>query len=318
MDSEDRRLIANGAMAFALCLTVGLTAWILVPAAQHATAPAPLFLKVTGISLAAGIAAGLAIYALCAWLEENWRASRAIAFGVVLVVATLAANVSLAGWVHLFQSMPKPGTNVGQSVVGAQSFEQYRSHIIEDRIAYRNELNAAGYPGFLTFKALGAPGGFKAARKKIVTVRGIIQTYQDRFQEQEIALRAGAIAGAVTAKEQRAGMERLKKIMGPELKDREDWWQATAAIAAEQEAFLTDLVNADAAWEFKDVKLIFHSDKDVARFQSHVERVKTLQDQAHKLDLAIAHESDQADEAMLGATPASQTRVGWRLGTPKP
>lgn len=318
MDSEDRRLIANGSMVFAFGLTVGLTAWILVPAAQHATQPVPLFLKVTWISLAAGAAAGLAVYALCAWLEENWRAAKAIVFGIVLVVGTLAANVSLAGWVHLVQSMPKAGAGMMQIGAATQSFEHYRRQTIDDRIAYRSKLNAANYPGFLTFKALGAPGGLKAARTRIIAVRGIIQTYQDRFQEQEIALRAGAIAGAINAEQQRAGMDRLKKILGPELKDREDWWQATADIAAEQEAFLTDLAQAAGPWAFQDGKLILHNKKDIARCESHLERLKTLQELAHKLDLAIAHDSDQADEAMLDTNPRSQTRIGWRYQRRQP
>jgi hypothetical protein len=298
MDNDDRRLIANGTLAFAMSLTVGITAWVLMPAMQHATAAGPLYLKVAWVSLLAGAVAGLVVWGVCTLLQR----SQAIAYAVVVLVGVFAANVALAGWVHVMDAVGKAtgGLLATNSFSERSSYSEYRRQVVADRTAYKNALDKQHYPMFLSFKALEAPGGFKIARDRIVTVRGVIQTYQDRFQAQEIALRASFIGAAKTAQQQRAGMDRLKKIVGPELKDREDWWQAMSDLAAEQDAFLTDLANASAAWEFKDDKLFLHSRKDVTRFQTHAAAIKALQDKVHALDLKLAHESDQADEAMMG------------------
>ena len=63
---------------------------------------------------------------------------------------------------------------------------------------------------------------------------------------------------------------------------------------------LADLADSGGAWEIKGNLITFHSNKDVKHVQTHTARIVALQEQAHKLDLAIAHESDKADEAMLG------------------
>jgi hypothetical protein len=299
---DGRRRWTDWVMAAAAVATLAISLWILLPAIRqtmaHPGSPLPLFTLVVRVSLIGSLIAGLAVYAVAAAVEQRWLVRRAIGFIVALMIGVTLANISAAGWIHVFHSAGRTAAFSSRLSPKADSpFAQYRNQVREDRYAYQNELGELEYPRFLTPAALATPDGRENAHSKIVLARSLVAKYQSLYVVRIADLKDGYAKGVGG---NAAAVERLDKTLAPEIAARQEWLKVADRIMAEQQAMIDDLTLSKGRLQAKGNAMLFGSTSDLETFNSHVAALNALQEKAHTLDLAIAHESDKTNEKMYG------------------
>jgi len=294
-------------IAAAIAGAFAISLWVLWPiihqAAAGAGSPRAMFAMVVRISLICGLCGGLAAYVVCSALDRRWRAGWGVGLLVAFLVGVTAINLSVAGWTRVIVTAGRTHNwqnRIARYGVANPSFLQYRDGVRQDHIAYQNELTLLEYPRFLAPAALATADGRETAHSRIILARGLVAKYQALYTVRMTDLKDGL-------GKDKADGERKLMAMAPEFTVRLAWWKATDRIMAEQQATMDDLTLCKGRWQVKENVILFSAESDAETFDVHVAAIKALQAEAHRLDLAIAHESDKANEAMFGVRVSTVT-----------
>lgn len=165
-----------------------------------------------------------------------------------------------------------------------------------DHDQYLKELEALGFPKFLTGRRLAADPSLKKTRAALEEAAILVAKYRSlnmrRVEEFKAAVRASSLSAAHKA-QVISSFESSLASAGP---DGARAWDLDAQCVAEYQAAITDLGKARGRWRPSGDRVLFYNNNDLAIFNQHIENIRAMGREGEQL-------KRQARDQVRAATP---------------
>jgi hypothetical protein len=182
---------------------------------------------------------------------------------------------------RLIDKQPKgpPDTHVkahGDAGEAERLVKQMAAELSADRDAYRQEVEATGFPGFLQPSQLRSDPSMRRTRAKLRRIREIIAKYRalqrTRMSEFRAAVSNAPLSESVK-RDALAGLDRSLAEAAPQV-DRE--WDLEDEIIGEYDEALALLARRPGRWTVMGGRLAFADRQDLDAFNAHLENARRM------------------------------------------